>query len=338
MHCIDFGPAQSAALNLAREEHLLARLAISGDLLLFYVNTDAVVIGRNQLPWAEVSAIRMARAGLPLVRRISGGGAVYHDQGNLNFSLLQQTAAAGRPSAAAILEPVVRALAALGLPARLSERNAIFVGQHKVSGTAQYMTACKILTHGTLLVQAELARLESGLKPDPTCRIHSRGRPSVRSPVINLGSLRPDLTMEVLTHELWQSFAAAYGPLAQTALTPEDELAAQRLAAEKYRRWEWNVGRSPQCTLEWEDEMKDGTCRCRLNVERGVITAVEVSGPPDRQDRFQQWADQWLRGRRLGDPSQTTLVGGAADVPADAGAADFHHWLASRLPRALPDP
>ena len=338
MRYLDFGPANSPALNLALEEHLLTRRAVGGDLLLCYVNTDAVIVGRNQLPWAEVSARCLVRDNLPLVRRVSGGGAVYHDPGNLNFSLLLRTSATGRPDAATLLQPVVAALQSLGLPARLSERQAIFVDQYKVSGTAQYMTAGRIMTHGTLLVDADLNRLERCLAPDPALRITSRGRPSVRSPVANLTRLHPGLTRAELTRALRQAFEAVYGPITVDAPATEDLKAARRLAASKYRTWSWNIGRSPQCTFEWEDEFRGQVCRLRLQAARGVITAVEWAVPNGSQARCRQWAATWLQGRRLGAglPGFDSLA--AAGSAEETVAADWYRWLEARLPGPLPLP
>lgn len=337
MRCIDFAAACNPALNLAREEYLFARLADKGDLLLFYVNTDAVVIGRNQVPWAEASAAGLAKAGLPLVRRVSGGGAVYHDPGNLNFSILLPSASAGHPSAATILQPVIRALQSLGLPARLSERNAIFIGRYKVSGTAQYMTAGKILTHGTLLVNADLDRLKRCLIPDPAYRIHSRGRPSVRRPVINLCDLRADITIDILRRAMQRAFAATYGPLTIEKQRRDDERDAQSLAVNKYGTWAWNIGRSPQFTIAWEGYFQGQVCRCRLEVRRGTVTRVNLEGPASPDGQLQDWARQWLTGKRLSGPYHGE--GGFEGWNASGkNKGAFQRWIGAHLPSPLPLP
>jgi lipoate-protein ligase A len=338
MHCIDFGSAHNPALNLAREEHLFRRLKTSGDLLLFYVNTEAVIIGRNQVPWAEVPAAGQAPLELPLVRRLSGGGAVYHDPGNLNYSILLRATAPGRPAAAAILQPVVRALQALGLPARLAAHNAILVGRYKVSGTAQYMNPGKIMTHGTLLVDADLARLARVLTPDSAYRVHTRGRSSVRSPVVNLRALRPHIAAADLRQALRRSFAQTFGPMAAGTLDPEDDRAARALAADKYQTWQWNSGRSPNCMLEWEGDYRGEVCRGRLTVSRGVITAVEVIAPAARQDRFQRWAAGWLEGQRLGDFPPVADRRNTGSQIAETAPVEFRRWLWAHLPGPLPLP
>jgi lipoate-protein ligase A len=336
MQLIDFGWPCSAALNLAREESLFARLERTGALLLFYVDTAAVVIGRNQMPWAEVRPDALVSGGVPLVRRMSGGGTVYHDPGNLNYSLMLPAAAPGRPAAAAILEPVVRALRALGLPARLSARNAVFVGRHKVSGTAQFMTAGRILTHGTLLVDADLQRLTDCLGPDPALQINSRGRPSIASPVANLSDLEPAVTMAELRRALVSACADAYGPIAERPLALAVEEAARLLTREKYQTWEWNIGRSPPGRITWEGNFKGVACRCRLHVRRGMIIRVQVDASGHRQKQLQRWAQSWLQGRRLGDITVAAHERLHQANTSDGARAAFMHWLRAGLPKPLP--
>ena len=337
MRCIDFPTACNSALNLAREEHLFAGLEDKGNLLLFYVNTDAVVIGRNQVPWAEASAAVLAKKGLPLVRRVSGGGAVYHDPGNLNFSILLQSDSAGHPSAATILQPVIQALQSLGLPARLSRRNAIFIDQFKVSGTAQYMTTGKILTHGTLLVEADLDRLNRCLTPDPTYKIHSRGRLSVHRPVINLCDLRPDISLGALRQAIQQAFAATHGPITIEKPRRNDERAAQSLAADKYRTWAWNIGRSPQFAIRWEGYFQERICRCRLKVRRGKVTRVDVEDTTNPDGRLNHWAREWLTGKSLSRPRHPSDALNGLKAAGNTENA-FRHWLAAHLPSPLPLP
>ena len=329
MQLIDFGRPCSAALNLAREECLFSRLESTGALLVFYVNTATVVIGRNQMPWAETRPHALALGAVPLVRRMSGGGTVYHDPGNLNFGLLLPASAPGRPAAAEILQPVVRALQSMSLPARLSARNALFVGRHKISGTAQFMTSGRILTHGTLLVDADLKRLASCLGPDPGLQIHSRGRPSAPSPVANLHDLQPAVTMAGLRRALVDACAAVYGPIIERPLVPAVEDAARLLAQEKYQRWEWNIGRSPPGSITWESDFKGAACRCRLNVRRGRIVTVEVHSAARGTEQLQRWASDCLQGRRLGGTSVERQKL-SRDKPNGTRAA-FIEWLEAGL-------
>lgn len=336
MQFIDFGSPCSAALNLAREECLFSRLERTGELLLFYVDTAAVVIGRNQMPWAEVRPEALASGTVPLVRRMSGGGAVYHDPGNLNYSLLLPAAAPGRPAAAAILQPVVRALRALGLRARLSARNAVFVGRYKVSGTAQFMTSGRILTHGTLLVDANLKRLAGCLGPDPDLQIQSRGRPSVASPVANLSDLQPAVTMAELRRALVRACAEVYGSIAERPLAPAVEQAARLLAREKYRTWEWNIGRSPPGRITWEGNFKGVACRCRLDIRRGRIIRVQVGTAAHRRDQLQHWATNLLQGRRLGGTTAEAREDTTGADDPDGTRTEFKRWIETGLPKPLP--
>ncbi len=336
MQLIDFGGPCSAALNLAREECLLTGLERTGALLLFYVDAAAVVIGRNQMPWLEARPDALMSGMVPLVRRMSGGGAVYHDPGNLNYSLLLPVADPGRPTATEILQPMVRALRALGLSARLSARNAIFVGRHKVSGTAQFMTSGRILTHGTLLVDTDLKRLAECLGPDPALQINSRGRPSIASPVANLRDLQPSVTMAGLRQALVNACTSVYGPITTRPLSPALEKAARLLAREKYQTWEWNIGRSPTGTITWERDFRGEACRCRLYVRRGRITRVLITSSVCRQEQLQRWAQSLMRGRRLGDTSLVMRDRTSRIEYPNGAHAEFSHWLMAGLPKPLP--
>ena len=336
MQLIDFGAPCNAALNLAREECLFARLERTEALLLFYVNTASVVIGRNQNPWAEVRPAALASEGVPLVRRMSGGGTVYHDPGNLNYSLLLPTATPGRPETAAILQPVVRALRSLGLTARLSARNGVFIGQDKVSGTAQFMTSGRMLTHGTLLVDANLKRMARCLGPDPDLQIHSRGRPSIASPVANLNDLQPMLTMATVRQALINACAATYGTIAERPLTSVVEEAASLLAREKYQSWDWNIGRSPPGTITWKGNFRGKVCQCRLHLRRGRITRVQMDAPDGRQEQLQHWAQSWLQDRYLGDTGVEMRNGTISANTPDGTRAAFRHWLTTGMPKPVP--
>ncbi len=334
MQLIDLGPPRSAALNLAREECLFARLETTGPLLLFYVNTAAVVIGRNQNPWMEARPDALGSEKVRLVRRLSGGGAVYHDPGNLNYSLLLQASAHGRPETATILQPVIRALRSLGLPARLSARNAVFIDQYKVSGTAQFMTSGRILTHGTLLVDADLRRMGRCLGPDSTLQIRSRGRPSVASPVANLSDLQPRLAMAMLRRTLADACADTYGPIAVRPLDPTVKKAANVLAQEKYHTWGWNIGRSPPGAIAWGGNFRGAACRCEVDIRRGKIARVRVEHSSQWQPDLQRWASDWLQGHRLGG----NAIGrddGPRGEERDATRAHFRRWLKAGMPKPI---
>ena len=254
-------------LNLALEESLLERGFGRASAVLFYINDPCVVIGRNQNPWAEVAA----GCGLPVLRRVSGGGAVYHDRGNLNWSILVPRSLHDRDAELAM---VAGALWKLGVDAESGPRGGLFVASDgpwkgaKLSGTARRLTATRVLHHGTLLVGADLGRLSSSLAGIEV--ESSKALPSVRSPSVNLSTLVPGIGV----HDAMMSIAlelTGTEPEAAEALAdrPCAEEAARRLAA-----WEWTWGATPafSVSLPWS-----GGC-ARIQVINGIVASVSGEG------------------------------------------------------------
>ena len=172
------------AYNLAFEEYVL-RNKKEGDFLLLWQNDNAVIIGRNQNTEEEIDKAFVEAHGIKVVRRITGGGAVYHDLGNLNYSFITDCTAFNKDALAAFTEPVAAALRALGAPAQLSGRNDIVIEGKKVSGTAQRIQDGRILHHGTLLFQSDPEMIAGALKADPD-KFRSKSTKSVRSRVGNI--------------------------------------------------------------------------------------------------------------------------------------------------------
>jgi lipoate-protein ligase A len=296
MLLIDTQSVRDPAMNLALEEVLMRRFQGGEPLLFFYVNDPAVVIGRNQVPYVEANMQHVMRWRATVVRRMSGGGAVYHDPGNLNFGLLQGRGADPFPSPGDAVRPVLNSLKALGLPAELNARHDILVDGMKVTGTAQYRAQRKCLTHGTLLVSADLDRLQQVLASDsdvPVCR----GRGSVRSPVGNLIRYRPDLTIAAVRAALIQSFAAYHGPVMPVVPDPADWSAARELARSKYRSWEWTVGRAPEFQLRRQARLPWGRSEALMQIRHGRVARIALTLPQGAPAVLSQVAAH-LEGRR----------------------------------------
>lgn len=194
MYFVDNEGVTDARRNLALEEYVLRHAPAGEDCLLFYVNAPAVIIGRNQNTVEEIDPAVVAERGVTVVRRLSGGGAVYHDGGNLNFSFHTPHAADRFNRYEAFLGPVLEALRALGIPAELGGRNDVTVGGRKVSGNAQFTTTRRMFSHGTLLVDADLDAVSAVLRPRPG-KVESKGVKSVRARVANLAEFAPGLTV-----------------------------------------------------------------------------------------------------------------------------------------------
>ncbi|HXT49345.1 MAG TPA: lipoate--protein ligase, partial [Gemmatimonadaceae bacterium] len=182
---VDNRDVTDARLNLALEEHVLRNAMADDDLLLFYVNSPAIIIGRNQNTIEEINSDVVAARGIQVVRRVSGGGAVYHDLGNLNFSFMTRDVHARFNRYDLFNRPVVDVLEELGVPAEIGGRNDILAGGRKISGNAQFATAGRMFSHGTLLLDSNLDDVTAALRPKPG-KVESKGVKSIRSRVANI--------------------------------------------------------------------------------------------------------------------------------------------------------
>jgi len=259
------------AYNLAFEEYVLNHRT-HGDILILWQNDNAVIIGRNQNTAEEIDQIFVNTHGIRVVRRNTGGGAVYHDLGNLNYSFITDAGA----SKAAFTEPVLRALRSLGLQADVSGRNDILVSGKKVSGTAQQVSKGRILHHGTLLFDSDSAMITGALTPDPT-KFQSKSVKSVRSRV---GNIRSFLETDMDIAAFWAHLRRTLGESGMTAtsLSAAELAEVIRLKEEKYDTWQWNYGRSPAYDTQVKNRFDGGTLDIRLTVKRGVITAIKIYG------------------------------------------------------------
>lgn len=259
-------------MNLAFEEYVLTDRR-EGDYLLLWQNENTIVIGQNQNAEAEINRSFVEAHGIHVVRRITGGGAVYHDLGNLNYSFITDAHDAAQLSIAAFTEPVVRALRALGLNAEASGRNDILVDGKKVSGTAQHLSGGRILHHGTLLFDSDPSMVAGALNVDPA-KFRSKSSKSVRS---RIGSIRGALPQDMSMEEFWKYLKAALaeGGFRQETLSAEEWEAVRRLKESKYDTWEWNFGRSPKFDLLNKQRFDAGSLEVGVKVEKGsIVTCV----------------------------------------------------------------
>ncbi len=263
------------AYNLAFEEYVLTHYQ-EGDVVILWQNHNAVIIGRNQNAEAEINRSFVEQHGIRVVRRNTGGGAVYHDLGNLNYSFITDAGDLQDRSAGRFTGPVVQALRGLGLDAESSGRNDILVSGKKVSGTAQQLLKGRILHHGTLLFDSDPEMIAGALNPDPT-KFQSKSVQSVRSRVGNIRSaLQSDMDMDAFWAYLRISFTqSGMIPLSLSSA----ELAEVRVLKEsKYDTWEWNFGRSPKFETCFKRRHPGGLLEIHLSVTGGRISALQVLG------------------------------------------------------------
>lgn len=262
--------------NLALEEYLLKEG--QDEYFLFWRNAPAVIIGKYQNAFAEVNLPYAEQAEIEVVRRISGGGAVYHDLGNLNYSFLLNRPPGELLDLPKYSRPMVEALQALGVPAELNGRNDITAAGRKISGNAQYASSGRLLHHGTLLFDTDFARMQQVLTVDAD-KIAAKGIESVRARVANIREFIPQTAtladfQSLLQTQIWQSCAV----VGEYRLTQQDEAAIASLQESQYNRWEWNIGRSPQARFHRKRRVAAGSLEVFLTVESGLVQGIEIYG------------------------------------------------------------
>jgi lipoate-protein ligase A len=265
------------AINLALEEYCLRNLDPGSEYLLFYINQPSVIIGRHQNPFQEFNQKLARQKNIFPVRRISGGGAVYHDLGNLNFSFITDFTEEKLDYFKTLIKPILNTLRRLGVPAELTEKNNILVDGKKISGNSQHTNMRRMLSHGTLLFDSELEVLQRALESNLEIT-DSRAISSIKSKVTNISDHLPHpIGMESFRAEMINGVADALGDLTEYQLTAEAWEAILRLAQEKYRSWEWTFGRSPQFTVNHKFRLESGNVDAHIGVKHGIIEEVELA-------------------------------------------------------------
>lgn len=263
-----YTPNLAPARNLAMEEALLLEAAPMPQLFLWQ-NAHTVVIGRGQNAWKECRGALLEEEGGTLVRRTTGGGAVYHDLGNLNFSFVVPKALYDVPRQ---LNVIRRAVAAFGIHTEASGRNDIVLSGtgEKFSGNAFRLTQQAALHHGTLLVDVDMSRLGRYLVPSVE-KLRSKGVESVRSRVANLKALAPQINIPSLIEALYCAFQEAYGPAEHRRFEDMPSFDQIDVLECKYRDWNWTYGRSPKGDLSLSRRFDWGQLDLHLSLKQGRV-------------------------------------------------------------------
>jgi lipoate-protein ligase A len=270
-------PSDDPRFNIAAEEYLLKET--EGEYAFFYINTPSIIIGKHQNAWAEINLQWTGKHKIPVIRRISGGGTVWHDTGNLNFSFILNGEEGKLVNFRKYALPVLEYLKGSGVPAEFGKRNEILVGGLKVSGNAECVHRRRVLHHGTLLFSSNLASLEQALQTDPD-RYDDKAVQSVRSKTGNISDFLPgEMDMGKFRRGLAQYISTYFAGAENYLLDASAEDRIEELIRDKYSLWKWNIGYSPRYSLEREWEIEGVQIRAAVDVEKGQIRSCRFTTP-----------------------------------------------------------
>lgn len=267
-----------AEFNLAAEQYIFDALPRDRSWFMLWQNRKAVIIGKYQNTLAEINESFIRENNIQVVRRLSGGGAVYHDSGNLNFTFITDARDAEGLNMRLFCEPVVRALAAVGVTAEINGRNDITIDGRKFSGNAQYLREGRVMHHGTIMFDSDLETVNSALRVDPE-KIRAKGMKSVRSRVTNVRPyLKEDCELPRFRKLLLESIAASEAS-SRYEFSHEDLRAIEKIKAERYSLWDWNYGRSREAALSRKKRIEGcGTVEAQIRLDHGLVCGVSFSG------------------------------------------------------------
>lgn len=264
--------------NLAMEQYVFDCLPRDRMYFMLWQNDNAIIVGKYQNTIAEINEEAVRERGICVVRRLSGGGAVYHDMGNLNFTFITDVGESNALDLKLFCEPVVRTLATLGVKAEVNGRNDITIDGKKFSGNSQYIRQGRVMHHGTIMFDSDLSVVSEALRVDPT-KIQTKGIRSVRSRVTNVAEHLPEkVTLPEFRRILLENILKE-NPGEAYPLTQDDLAAVEKLRAERYATWDWNYGFSPVCTMLRRRRVDGcGMIEAYITVEHGKIAALTFKG------------------------------------------------------------
>lgn len=258
--------------NLATEKHLMDITQPGECLLYLWQNKNTVVIGKNQNPWLECRTSLLEEEGGLLARRLSGGGAVFHDLGNLNFTFIMHKEDYDLDKQLSVIQT---ACAIAGIKAEKSGRNDVLADGRKFSGNAFYQNRTHAYHHGTLMVDVDKDKLGRYLSP-PKAKLEAKGVTSVRSRVVNLKELNEDLTIDKLKAYMIEAFNQVYGMIAEPLTLTDGDFAEINKLKEEYSSWEYLYGTPLPFTFACEARFDWGYVQLQLEAKEGIIRGAKV--------------------------------------------------------------
>lgn len=280
MKFIDNKGITDPMINLAIEEYILENFGEKDTFLLFYVNKPSIIIGRNQNSVEEINTDYVNDNNIKVVRRLSGGGAVYHDEKNLNFSFITKDDGESFQNFKRFTQPMVDALNKLGVPAEMQGRNDLAVKERKISGNAMFSTRGRMFSHGTLMLDSEIENVVAALNVKKE-KIESKGIKSIRSRVANIS----EFLDEKITMDEFKDIILRYvfdvedvKDVPRYELTDADWDNIKKISEDRYQQWEWNYGKSPKFNVQESHKFDGGLVDVRLDVKNGLIENCKIYG------------------------------------------------------------
>lgn len=280
---VDNGNNYDASVNIALETYLVENRLVDEPILLFYINEPSIIVGRNQNTTEEINQTYVDEHNIQIVRRMSGGGAVYHDLGNFSFCFIKDDDGSFRDFKS-FTEPMIKALHKMGATgAELQGRNDLLIDGKKFSGNAMYAKDGRMTAHGTILFDSDLDEVNNALKPRKA-KIESKGIKSVRSRVTNIKPYVDEKYQNLSTEEfrdliLLEIFGVEKREdVPELKLTPEIWEGVYKLREERMGNWDWNYGKSPDFEFERSHKFPFGFVDIRFNVSQGLIKDTHIFG------------------------------------------------------------
>lgn len=266
-------PFTDPYLNIAAEEYFVKQA--TEDMCMIWISGRSVIIGKHQNAFAEINYPFVHENHIPVIRRISGGGAVYHDEGNVNFTFIKKAIKTNQVDFKQFTSVIVKFMQSIRIEVDVNKRNSLFAGSLKFSGHAEHIFHDRVLHHGTILFNTDLDVLQNCLNPEK--EYQGKAMASVRSSVGNIAPLLPE---NIDIHQFIERLVAwlmDFYPGSESFVLQPDEIdAIYKLSETKYKTWEWNFGYSPDYTFQVDIPIKSSFVPVKIKVENGKFAQIDL--------------------------------------------------------------